>query len=257
MWRRIWAITSNTARETLRDRILLAVAVFACFLIAFSLFLGSISLEQNEKIITDIGLAAIFLLQTFITIFAGVQLLSKEIERKTFFLILPKPVRKVEVLVGKYVGFGIVNLFMTLLSTIVLFIILFLKAKTVMAFGPLLLAIGFGFVETMLILLVGMLFSLSVPSLLAAALTASIFLIGHSSSLLFSVIQKQENLFLKYALYGAYYLFPNLEKFNIRNAAAYGGSPDFAQIVLVLFYALAYGAFLFLITLHIFKRRQY
>ena len=257
MFQRVWSIAVNTYRESMRDRILLSVLVFALVMIVFSLFVGSISLEQDKTIIEDMGLALIFFLQLFIVVFVGANMLYKEIERKTFFMIVPKPIRKYEIILGKYAGLGMTNVLVTALASLVFFGIVFWQAHSFAGFPAMLLAITFGFIETMVILLVSILFSSLTSPILASVYTVALFLVGHSSSTLRGVIEKQSSLATRYGLYALYYLFPNLEKFNIRNEVVYGIVPDVKQVLIVLVYAAAYSLFLFILSSVIFERREY
>jgi len=104
---RIYAIALNTYREAVRDRILLGVIVLATGVLALTLALAELSLDQQMRVVTDLGLASISLFAVVVAIFLGSSLLYKEIERKTLYVILPKPIARYEFLLGKY--FGIVT----------------------------------------------------------------------------------------------------------------------------------------------------
>ncbi|HJL14489.1 MAG TPA: ABC transporter permease subunit [Sandaracinaceae bacterium LLY-WYZ-13_1] len=104
---RIWAIAINTFREAVRDKVLYGVLGFACAILVFTLALAELSLHQQRRVVLDVGLASISLFSVVIAIFLGSSLLYKEIERKTLYVILPKPIRRWEFLLGKYVGIAI------------------------------------------------------------------------------------------------------------------------------------------------------
>jgi Cu-processing system permease protein len=101
---RIYAIALNTFREAVRDRVLYAVLGFACAVLFFTLALAELSLHDQARVINDVGLASISLFSVMVAIFLGSSLLYKEIERKTLYVILPKPIRRAEFLLGKYLG---------------------------------------------------------------------------------------------------------------------------------------------------------
>lgn len=103
----MWAIALNTFREAVRDRVLHGVLAFACAILLFTLALAELSLNQEERVVHDVGLASISLFSVAMAIFLGSSLLYKEIERKTLYVILPKPIRRHEFLLGKYVGIAI------------------------------------------------------------------------------------------------------------------------------------------------------
>ena len=104
MWARIWAIALNTFREAVRNKVLAILVLFAVALMAFSLVLGQLSLHEEVRIIKDLGLAGISLFGVVIALFLGVNLLSKELDRKTVYAIIPKPLHRWEFLLGKYLG---------------------------------------------------------------------------------------------------------------------------------------------------------
>ena len=101
---RIYAIALNTYREAVRDKVLFGVLVLAAAVLALTLALGELSLDQQMRVVTDLGLASISMFSVIIAIFLGSSLLYKEIERKTLYVILPKPIARYEFLLGKYLG---------------------------------------------------------------------------------------------------------------------------------------------------------
>src|SRR3989440_5878471 len=103
-WRRIAAIARNAFREAVRDRVLYNLVLFVLLLTAGAIFLGELSAGQETKIIIDLGLSAMLLFGVFIAIFVGVGLVYKEIERRTLYAILTKPIGRGQFLLGKYLG---------------------------------------------------------------------------------------------------------------------------------------------------------
>jgi len=101
---RIIAVAVNTFREAVRDRVLNGVLGIALALLVFSLALAEVSLDQQRRIVLDIGLASISIFSVVMAVFLGSSLLYKEIDRKTLYVILPKPIRRHEFLLGKYLG---------------------------------------------------------------------------------------------------------------------------------------------------------
>lgn len=255
--KRILAIAVNTFRQSLRDRILFVAVGFAIFFIAFSLFIGSISLDQDVRIMQNLGLTVIFLLQMFVAVFVSATLIYTEVERRTFFMILPKPLHRSEVLLGKFIGLALLNALVTLLAGIVYAAVVYSKAGFAFPLAGSLLAIGFGFAEALIVTLLGILFSALTSPILAVFYLVAVCVIGHSSSLLLAVIVKQGQPIVKYALYGLYYVFPSFEKFSIRDQAVYGALPSAEHVLFTMLYAVAYGWCVFIIARLIFDRRQF
>ncbi len=110
MIRRIYTIAINTFREALRDRVLLGILVFSALLLLFTLALAELSLNEGARVIRDTGLTVISLMSVLTAVVLGASLLYKEIERKTLYLILPKPISRTEFLLGKYLGICLTGL---------------------------------------------------------------------------------------------------------------------------------------------------
>jgi len=116
---RVYAIAINTFREAVRDRVLYGVLGFASAVLLFTLALGELSLDQQRRVVYDVGFASISLFSVIVAVFLGSSLLYKEIERKTLYVILPKPIRRHEFLLGKYLGITLTGaVFIALLGAI-------------------------------------------------------------------------------------------------------------------------------------------
>jgi len=99
-----WAIAINTFREAVRDKVLYGVLGFATAVLLFTLALAELSLTEQRRVVMDVGLASISLFSVIVAVFLGSSLLYKEIEKKTLYVILPKPIRRSTFLLGKYLG---------------------------------------------------------------------------------------------------------------------------------------------------------
>ena len=100
------AIAMNTFRETIRARVLYVLVFFSILVILASKAIGWVSVEQDVRIITDIGLAAIPFFSVLIAIFVGTGLVHKEIDKRTLYIILSRPIRRETFIAGKYLGFA-------------------------------------------------------------------------------------------------------------------------------------------------------
>jgi Cu-processing system permease protein len=144
---RILAIALNTFREAVRDRVLYGVLGLASAVLLFTLALAELSLDQQRRVVLDVGLASISLFSVVIAVFLGSSLLYKEIEKKTLYVILPKPIRRHEFLLGKFLGIAITaSVFVGLMGAIQLLVTSIqadADARLLVA-APVLLAVGFG-----------------------------------------------------------------------------------------------------------------
>jgi len=238
-WRRVAAIARNAFREAVRDRVLYNLVVFALLLIAGAIFLGELSGGQEAKILVDLGLSAILLFGVLIAIFVGVGLVYKELERRTLYAILSKPIGRGEFLLGKYLGLSL-----TLLVNVVV-MGLGLSAAVVYVkrgWDPLVIhiwpAILLIYVELTILTAVAMLFSSFSSPALSALLSFFVFVIGHFNSDLKMLSQTSARTATSWIFAGLYYVLPNLMNYNAIAGAAHGISPT----PISLFTAVAYGA---------------
>ena len=252
---KVAAIALNTFREAVRDRILYAILIFALVLLAGSTILVTISVGGEEKIIKDLGLACISIFGLLIAIFLGIGLVSKEIERRTVYTILSKPIHRHQFILGKYLG-----LVMTLLVNVGV-MGLGLIGLTSFWEGTssprLLLAILFIFLELMLVTALALLFSAFSSPALSAIFTLCLFVAGHLSA----------DLRLFAAHYGGgasrllaealYFLLPNLSRLNLKDQAVHTIGIDGGTTVLSSLYASCYIAALLLAAMAIFQRRDF
>jgi Cu-processing system permease protein len=104
---KITAVAINTFREAVRDRVLYGLVGVALFVLFLTLALAELSLHQERRIVLDIGLASISLFSVVVSVFLGSSLLYKEMERKTLYVVLPKPIERYQFLVGKYLGISL------------------------------------------------------------------------------------------------------------------------------------------------------
>jgi ABC-type transport system involved in multi-copper enzyme maturation permease subunit len=254
-WQVLRAIIVNTFRETIRDKVLYSLIAFAALSIIASLLAGSVSLGQDARVIEDFGLMAILVFLLIITIFIGTQLVYREIERRTVYLTLSKPVNRDVFYLGKFLGLALTIALSALIMGLIFVIMLY--ARTGIFSVAALWAIGFVMLEAWLLTALGLLFSAFTSPLASAVYTFCLVLIGHSSTTIWLLIQKTNSVIIKYVLEAVYFIFPNLEKFNLRNEVVFGFSPDATQVLAVVFYFLGYTLALLILGMAVFRRHEF
>jgi ABC-type transport system involved in multi-copper enzyme maturation permease subunit len=254
---RVAAIARNAFREAVRDRVLYNLVIFALLLIAGAILLGELSAGQEAKIIVDLGLSAILLFGVFIAIFVGVGLVYKEIERRTLYAILSKPIGRGEFLVGKYLGLCVTLLVNVTVMGMGLSLALLYVGR---GWSPLITriwpAVLLIYVELMILTGVAMLFSSFSSPALSALLTFFVFVIGHFSSDLKALSQTMAGAPTRWFFAALYYLLPNLSNYNAITAAAHGFSPDARLFATSVAYGLCYVGVLLAAATLIFRRRN-
>ena len=251
----IGVIALNTFLENLRDKILYSLLLFAALLIAASMFLGTLTIAEQDKIVTDMGLAAINLIGVIIAIFVGIGLVSKEIERRTIYTIMARPVSRTQFVLGKYAGLTVT----LTVNIVIMFMVLLVTLWWIRAPIPLSLlqATSLIFIELLVITAIAMLFSTFSSATVSASLTLGLFVVGHLTQDLKGIAEKSQNDVMTAIMTGIYYLCPNLELLNIKGPAAAGISVSLTYQAWATAYGLLYAGMLLAVACIIFQRRDF
>ncbi len=252
---KLYPICINTFRETVRDRILYNLLAFALLMIGSTVYLATLTIAEHVKIVTDFGLAAISLFGVIIAIFVGIGLVFKELDKRTIYTVLSKPISRYEFVLGKYLG-----LLLTLLVNLVIMatgLILILKLFGDVLTPSLFWAIYFIYLELMVITALTIFFSSFTTPTLSAMFTLGLFVIGHLSLDLKLLGAKSESLMVRYLSKLIYYSLPNLENFNLKGVVVYQMSVSPEKILLVTGYGLLYVMVLLVLAMVIFQKRDF
>jgi ABC-type transport system involved in multi-copper enzyme maturation permease subunit len=251
----ISVIALNTFRENLRDRVLYNLLFFAVLLIGGSVVLGTLTIYEQKKIVIDMGLAAINLVGVLIAIFVGVGLVSKEIERRTVYTIMARPISRTQFILGKYAGLAL-----TLLVNLLIMLVVFLATlwiNQVQIHVALLQAVQLIFVELLLVTALALLFSTFSSATLSATMALGLYVIGHLTPDLKGLAEKGDSETLQAIVTGLYYLCPNLEVLNIKGAAAAGVAVTWSYQAFASAYAILYTGLLLVGACLVFKNRDF
>jgi hypothetical protein len=130
---RVLAITTNTLTDLTRQKVFYFVLIFAVLLIGSSVFMARLSFQQEFQILKDVALGAISILTSLLAIVATARLISQDIEDRTVYTILAKPVPRIEYLLGKLAGVLLLLAIGTLVMGGVMFAVLYLREQTVLS----------------------------------------------------------------------------------------------------------------------------
>lgn len=255
---RTFVIASNVFREVIRDRVLYMIAFFATAMVAATVLLPEVAGSTENQMILDVGLAAISLLGLAITVFVGTGLVNKEIEKRTVYVLIAKPISRTEFIVGKHWGLSAVIALLILAMFAIYMGVLSLK-QVPYPFPSLALAAGFQFLELALIAAVAILFGVFTSSLLATMLTFAVYLMGHFSRDLLNLGTLTENPGLRQITETLYVILPDLSRLNLKNQAIYGMEllPQPIDLLTNAAYAIVYMTLLLTIATLVFSRRQF
>jgi len=252
---RIWTIGHNTIREAVRNKLLYTLLFFAIALIGTGVLVSTLSYVEGERILQDVGLAAIRLMSVGIAVFVGVGLIHGEVERRTIYTILSKPVSRVEFLLGKYVG-------LVLTTWMMLGVMAVAFAGVSLGYGAPLdgghatafLLIG---MELLVMVAVATLFSAFTTPMLASLFTVGVYLLGHLSRNLRQLGDQADAEAVRPVVSFLFEVLPDLESFNVTLEAVHQLpiSPD--VVVTAIVYGLGYTVVLLVIASHLFSRRDF
>ena len=252
---KIKTIALNTFREAIRDRVLYLLFFFAAVALIFSRLLAMLTVGDKIKIIKDVGLGSISLFGMLMAILIGTGLVYKEIDKKTIFTLISKPIHRWQFLLGKFFGLVLTLFIMILLMSFIFLVIVFLNTSKIE--GRLLLAVLFIFIELVLITAVAIFFSCFSTPILSSLFSVSFYLIGHFSWGLQTLIQKTKPGATKVLMQGIYALLPDLENFNFKTEVVYGLTVDPKFYFYSAVYGLVYTSFVLVLATIIFRKRDF
>lgn len=255
-------------RESVRDKVLYNLLFFAVLLMGAAYIIGQLTAGQDVKIIKDLGLASIWIFGLFIAIFIGIGLVSKEVERRSIYNLLSKPVNRPQVVAGKYVGLVLTLAVNVVIMAAALYLVLAYeawgvppdvqKAWDATALDPRLLkAIALVLVELMVVTAIALLFSTFSTPLVSAALTFGLVVAGHFSADLRNFDQVVDSPAAARLARGLYWVLPNLSQFDVKAQVVHGQPVSVAYIGFAAGYAVLYITMLLLVSMFVFSRRDF
>lgn len=248
------AIALNTFREAIRDRILYLLLVFALLMIGLSRVLSLLTVGSEEKIIKDFGLASIGLFGVLTAVLIGVSLVFKEIDKRTAHVLLARPIRRSQFLVGKYAGLAIVLAVNVLLMTAGLYALLLLYGDPDPALLP---AIGLIFVELLVVTAIALLFSSFSTPILSSVFTLATWIVGHLSWSFLLLRERMPTVAGRMLCTALYYALPNLERFDIKGEAVHHLHVPAAHIGYAVLYGAGWTVLLLVVACAVFSRREF
>ncbi|MBW4617956.1 MAG: ABC transporter permease [Cyanosarcina radialis HA8281-LM2] len=253
---RIWAIAHNGFRETIRDRILYLIGLFAVVMIIVSRLLPQVAASTEKKILPDVGLAAISILSVIVAIFVGTGLINKEIEKKTVLVLIPKPISRAEFIIGKHLGLSGVLAVLVASMTAIYFLVLSFSG---IAYPLQSIAVSalFLFLELSLLTAAALMFGVFTSSILATLLSFAVYLMGHLSQDMVRLSKLAQNPNFEKMTNWLYLFLPDLSRLDFKNDAVYGVLPPTNVLLGHALYGLVYTVLLLAIAILIYSQREF
>ena len=262
------ALAWVTLKEGLRERAFLGIMIFAFLLLLASGAIADLSIGNVLKVTQDLGLATVSFTALLLAFFMGTHLIAKDLDKRSIYMVLSKPIGRGNYILGKYGGLTILVGLSTALVTIFMLVATFYFYKTTRLYNPpqvawvkLVVASIFIFLEASLILAVSLFFSSFTSSaLLALFLTLAVYIVGQSTHQVMEFIQgplgKKTSPVVKVLAKGAYYVFPDLSLLDLKTAAVHNLPMPPGDLIKALLYTVVYVAFLLIAASLIFKKRE-
>ncbi len=252
--RNILNIAKNTLKLEIRDKIWIALLAFGLGYIAIMLFLSDLVLKELPMV-KAFALLGIYFFNAIIALFLGTTSFYRDVERKTVYFILAKPVSRAQFLLGKFFGLCAVIFLTSMVLAVAYLAVVALAGGGFDAMG--LVAVLMQFLEMALFIAFAIFVSTFSSSLLSIVYTSVIFFLGHVISSLIDNARKMGISGIRYVLINTlYYIFPNLEKFNIRDFAVHTIAMPWASFGFAFAYAAAYIILLLFAAIWIFEKKE-
>ena len=248
-------IAANTFRETIRDRVLAVIIVFALIMIAGSLWLGSISLGEQSRMMTDFGLVVVTGFGLIVAVFVAASLVRKEVEKRTVFVLFSKPVSRAAFIVGKFLGMcGTMAVVMAGMGFFLLALVWLVGGGPS---GIVLLATLTIYVQLVVIIAITILFSTVSSAILASVLGMCVFVAGQLSHSVLSLTQLGHNALTEALSWVVYALIPNFTAIDLKAGAVGEADVAWGQLALWTAYLAAYVVVVLVASTAIFRRKEF
>jgi ABC-type transport system involved in multi-copper enzyme maturation permease subunit len=251
---RLWAIAANTFREAVRDRVLYSILFFGVGVIVLSLALSEVTIGDQDKVVRSIAQGAIDIFASIIAMFLGVSLVWKELEHRTIYTVISKPIPRWMFVLGKYLG-----LMLTLSVEVLVMVLVYVGIMLAQQGAPApVVFVSYAMLMAQLALLTAWatLFSSYSAPMTASAFTLAIFVIGHLADDIWVFGSQADSPAVQAIARTLYWVLPNFEVMNIRPWAVHHRPVPWERIGPALAYALSTTTAVLAAAAAIFSRRD-
>ncbi len=250
-------VAANTFREAVRDRVLYNLLLFALLMIASAILVGQISIQIEQSLIISLGLSATSIIGLFIAVFIGVGLVSKEMDKRTLYALLSKPLARWQFLLGKYLGLILTLTVNTAAMAAGIYLALMIvKFPLERADWYILVAVYLILLKLALIVALALLFSCFTSPFLAILFTVAMYICGVFANELRNLQTARLDPFFQQFFRAISYLLPNLENFNVMSSVIYQKPIPASYVAQATLYAIVYAAIILVLSAVVFSRRN-
>jgi len=266
----LWAIAVITFKEGIRNRSLYGISVFALLLLAANQLISGMIMRDVGKVAVDIALSSVSLAGLLIVLFVGINLLSKDFDRKTIYMVLSRPISRAQYICGKYLGMSFL-----LIATVVIlsaFSVLSIHLVSInyhdyfpnLSWFDIFIAIVFMLISLLVVSSVSFFYStITTSSFTALILTIITYIIGNSLQEVKGLVEAPGKVGIEVSplsvklVQAASYLFPNLTLFDLKAQAAHAVTIPTSYLLWVMLYGVVYIVVVLTAASLVFSRRQF
>lgn len=266
----LWPLAVITFKEGIRNRAIYGITLFALLLLSANFLLSNMIMQDVGKVAVDMALSTVSFTGLLLILFVGINLMAKDLDRRTIYTVLAKPISRQQYIVGKFLGMTLLVLatvfILSLFAVLSIFLIKIANANYFPGFSWSIVLFALVFIALMLILLSALSFlfaSFSSTSFITLVLTVIAYIIGQSLSEVKNLVEAPQAVGIHVSpitlkiVQVAYYLFPNLSLFDIKTQAAHGLAVTPEYVFWVVLYGVVYIILAITFAAHIFKRREF
>jgi ABC-type transport system involved in multi-copper enzyme maturation permease subunit len=253
---RILTIAVNAFLEVVRDRILYTIVLYGALLLVAGRLLPEVAAATEVKILPDVGLAAMQILGVLLAIVVGTGLINKEIQNKTIFVLIAKPLSRTEFVVGKHLGLSTLLALIVALMTVIYYGVMTLNRVSIVPLELLIHSL-FLVLQLSLVTAIALFFGVFSSSLLAMLMTFGLYLMGISSRSMVTFSKLSQNPILEKTAGWFYTLLPDFNRLDLKNQVVYHLIPSQVSLLTSVGYGLLYIVVVLIFTSMIFSRKEF
>lgn len=249
------ALALNGFREARRNRVTVVVFVFAFVMIFSSTVALEITVATFDRVMTDLGLGVMSLISVFLTIFLASGLIPREIERKTIFMVLAKPVSRSTFVVGRFLG-NLATVFFVFAVMAALFVLQLIIQGSAPSQAHYAAFVGI-LLQIVVLTAVAFAFAAGSSQFVTAVASTGLYFVGHLAPDLYAMAAKSKSVAMKVLGSALYYVLPNLDRLDFKARATYVEVTTVAELGSATLYAVGYSVAMLAIACIIFERRDF
>ncbi len=266
----LWPLALITFKEGIRNRTFYGISLLALLLFGASFIISGMIPQDPGKVAVDLALSIVSFSGLLLVLFMGINLLAKDLDKKTIYMVLSRPISRPQYIIGKFLGMVLLMLSTMFILSIFSFVSLYLTKTIYLAsfqrFSLSLVLLAIAFTTQMLLLLSALSFlfaSFTSSSFMTLVLTIISYIIGQSLSTVKAIVDSPQSIGIKVSsvtikvVQTAYYLFPNLSLFDIKTQAAHGLSVPLSYVFWTASYGFIYTCIVITIAAIIFRKKEF